>query len=120
MGLFLISTPTNSLISITLRTCIHTNVTSQTIIYPNTNPNQKKLKYGSRNPNPNSEVHDRPKGRTVGGFSIRVRISGPTFEIFLLGLGYIMIYDVTLVSVHVQSVILIREPERVPGRKASP
>ena len=32
----------NSIISITLRKFTHTNVTSQTIIYPNPNPNQKK------------------------------------------------------------------------------
>ena len=30
--------------------CTHTNVTSQTIIYPN--PNQKNLKFVARNPNP--------------------------------------------------------------------
>ena len=53
----------NSLISITLRTCTHTNVTSQTIIYPNPNPNQKNLKFGPRIPNPNTEVTDIRKGR---------------------------------------------------------
>ena len=51
----------NSLISITLRTCTHTKVTSQTIIYPkpNPNPNQKNLKFGARNPNPFFNAADR-------------------------------------------------------------
>ena len=41
--LFLSAPFANTLISITLRTCTHTNVTSQVIIYPNPNPNQKKI-----------------------------------------------------------------------------
>ena len=48
----------------TLRTSTHTNLTSQVIIYPNPNPNQKKnLKFGARNPNPFCKAVDRPKGR---------------------------------------------------------
>ena len=49
----------NSLLSITIRTCTYTNVTSQTIIYPNPNPNQKNLKFGPRIPNPNIKDTDR-------------------------------------------------------------
>ena len=58
----------------------------------------------------------------VGGLTKRVRLSGLKFENFFwlgLGLGYIMVCDVTLVCVHVQRVILIRELARVPGRIAS-
>ena len=40
----------NSLISMTLRTSAHANVTSQTIIYPNLNPNQKKSQIWSPKP----------------------------------------------------------------------
>ena len=41
--LFLSAPCANSLISITLRTCTHSNVTSQVITYPIFNPNQKKI-----------------------------------------------------------------------------
>ena len=41
--LFLPAGRAGSFISITIRTCTHTNVTSQVIIYPNPNPNQKKI-----------------------------------------------------------------------------
>ena len=57
----------NSLRSITLCTCAHTNVTSQTIIYPNPNPNQKNITFKTQNPNPNTKAAD--------GFRIRVRVS---------------------------------------------
>ena len=41
----------------------------------------------------------------------RVRVSGSKFEIFLfgLGLGYIIVCDVTIVCVQVRIVILINE-----------
>ena len=59
----------------TLRTCTHAIVTSQTIAYPNPNPNQKNIKFGARNPNPFRKVVDRPKGRAVEGLTKRVRVS---------------------------------------------
>ena len=43
MDLILSAPRANSLIIITMRTCTLTNVTSQTIMYPNPNPNQKKI-----------------------------------------------------------------------------
>ena len=58
-----------SLINITLLTCTHTIVMSQTIIYPNPNPNKKNNQnFGARNPNlfcrysklPRMEVGRRP------------------------------------------------------------
>ena len=55
----------NSLISVTLRTCTYNNVISQTIIYPNANPNQKKLKCRPRIPSPNNRALSRPKRRRV-------------------------------------------------------
>ena len=62
----------NSLISITLCTCSHAILKSQTSIYPNHNTTPKKLKFGARNPNPFRMVVDRPKGRAVGGHTKRV------------------------------------------------
>jgi hypothetical protein len=44
----------NSSISITLRSLAHANVTSKTIVYPNSNPNQKNLVFGPQIPNPNA------------------------------------------------------------------
>ena len=41
----------------------HTNVMSQTIIYPNPNPNQKNLKFGPRIPNPNPIISASRRGR---------------------------------------------------------
>ena len=40
---------------------MHPNVTSQTIKYPNPNPNQKNDKFGPRIPNPNITVVDSRK-----------------------------------------------------------
>ena len=55
------------------------------------------------------------------GFSIRVRNSVPKFEFFLfgLGLGYVMVCDVTLVCVQVRSVVLIKELAQGVDRKGS-
>ena len=49
--------------------------------------------------------------RAVGGHMKRVRNSGSKFEIFWfgLGLGYMMVCNVTIVCVHVPSVILTNE-----------
>ena len=49
---------------------------------------------------------------------IRVKVSGPKFEFFLLGLGlgYAMFCDVTYVCLKVLSVILIRELAGGPDR----
>ena len=44
----------NSSISMTLRSWAHANVTSKTIVYPNSNPNQKNLIFGPQIPNPNA------------------------------------------------------------------
>ena len=44
---------------------------------------------------------------------------GPKFEFFWLGLGYIMICDVTLVSVEVRNVMLINELLPGEARKVS-
>ena len=57
--LFLSAPCANSLISITIRTYRHTNVTSETIIYPKPNP-KKKFKVGARNPYPFLLAADRP------------------------------------------------------------
>ena len=75
-NMFLPSASSNSLISIALRTYIHANVSSQTIACANPEPN-KKLKFGARNPdhNLNIIVADCPKGREVGGFRIKDRVS---------------------------------------------
>ena len=45
----------------------------------------------------------------VGGFKIRVRVSGPKFDFFLLGLrlGHVMICDVALACANVRSVMQI-------------
>ena len=63
--LFLSAPCANSVISITIRTCTHTNVSSQVIIYPNPNLNQKNLKFGARNSNPffRTMTDDRDGGR---------------------------------------------------------
>ena len=55
-------------------------------------------------------------------FGTRVRTSGPKFDIYFwfgLGLGYIMVCDVTLIFVQVRSVILIKELGAPAGRIGS-
>ena len=59
---FLAAPRANSLIIITIRTCTHTNVSLQTIIYSKPNPNQKKIKFGARNPNPFLFLFNVPNG----------------------------------------------------------
>ena len=53
----------NSLISITIRSCTHTIVNLQTIIYPKPNPNQKNLKFGPRITDSNTSRNYSYKGR---------------------------------------------------------
>ena len=75
----------------------------------------------SRKPNPDPKAADRPPFGPVGLFRIKVRVSGPKFEIFWLGLGlgYIMVCDLTLVCVHVRNVMLIRELDQLAARIGS-
>ena len=51
--------------------CTHTNVTSQTIIYPNPNPNPK---YRSRIPKPNTLVANSRKGGLFVGLVLGLGI----------------------------------------------
>ena len=64
---------------------------------------------------------DRPPFGALDHTTKRVRVSGSKFEIFLfgLGLGYIMVCDLTSVCVQVHIVILIKELARDAARKVS-
>ena len=101
---------------------ILTNVTSQTIIYPNPNPNQKKFKFGPQILNHNTIILNIRKGRIFAGLVLGLGIWGPNLNFFWfeLGLGYVMVCNVTLVFVKVRSVILIKELARGAERKVSP
>ena len=71
---FLAGPYANSLISVTIRGCTHTKVNSQTIIYPNPNQNQKKIKFGRQIPNPNTKVLDSRKGRLSAALVLGLEI----------------------------------------------
>ena len=54
--------------------CIHTNVTSNTITCPIPNPNQKKTKCRPRIPNPNTKPANSRKGRLFAGSALGLEI----------------------------------------------
>ena len=64
------------------------NVTSQTIICPNPNPNQKnKHKFGPRIPNPNTKFRNSRKGRLFAGLVLGLGILDYTLNLTQWGVS---------------------------------